>query len=450
IIQVELSRPIPDLDAAISATGHPYERGYVLARLHSEPVGIFEMKLGKDRVAAGDFAAVIWEELGSAIAKHLEQDGITAVDRLPEKGIRAATAPVCRRNRIRAQQIAAPVSVVVATHDRPAGLDRCLRSLLRQDYPNFEILVVDNAPGTDAAVELIRKRYGSSEKVRYLREDYPGLAAAHNRGLEDVRGQIVAFTDDDVVADEHWLTALVGGFAEADDVACVTGMIFPAELETSAQGWIEQFGGFGKGISRRIFSLSSNVAADPLYPYTAGMFGSGANMAFRTSVLRGLGGFDPALGAGSRGVGGDDLAAFFEVVTRGYSLVYEPAALVYHWHRREYEGLRKQAYGYGVGLTAYLTKTLLDRPSRVFELARRVPGGMKHIFSSRSAKNRGKLSDYPKELTRMERKGMLQGPFAYISSRRQAKKMGKYIRHERERSETTPSLSGAGSEALRV
>jgi hypothetical protein len=173
-------------------------------------------------------------------------------------------------------------------------------------------------------------------------------------------------------------------------------------------------------------------------------------MAFKTAVLRSFGGFDPALGAGSRGVGGDDLAAFFEVVSRGFSLVYEPAAIVRHWHRREYDGLRKQAYGYGVGLTAYLTKTLLDRPSRFFDLVRRVPSGLKHILCSGSAKNSGKLCDYPKELTRIERRGMLEGPFAYLSSRRRAKKKGKYIRYDRKGSESNLLLSASGNETLRV
>jgi hypothetical protein len=246
------------------------------------------------------------------------------------------------------------------------------------------------------------------------------------------------------------LTALVGGFSAAENVACVTGMIFPGELETPAQAWIEQFGGFGKGYTRRIYDLSVNVPSNPLYPYAAGTFGSGANMAFKTSVLRGIGGFDPALGAGSLGIGGDDLAAFFEVITRGYTLVYEPAALVLHWHRREYAGLRKQAYGYGVGLTAYLTKTVVDKPVRLFDLARNGPRGLRFVFSSRSAKNSRKLTDYPKELTRIERKGMLQGPLAFLRSREQAKKMKKYIQPKEEQSYMTSTSTVLEGEVQRV
>jgi GT2 family glycosyltransferase len=292
--------------------------------------------------------------------------------------------------------------------------------LLSLDYPSYEIIVVDNAPSTSATADFIRQTYGGSAQVRYVREDRSGLAAAHNRGLMEVEATIVAFTDDDVVVDTHWLAELVKGLNVAENIACVTGMILPAELETPPQAWIEQFGGFSKGFIRRVFDMSGNRTDSPLYPYAAGMFGSGANMAFKTSVLRDIGGFDPALGAGSAALGGDDLAAFFQVIIGGYTLVYEPGAIVYHWHRRDYAGLCKQAYGYGVGLTAYLMKTLVDRPGRLLDLVVRIPYGLVYALSPRSPKNIQKLVDYPKELTNIERLGMLYGPFAYLRSRWQS------------------------------
>jgi hypothetical protein len=204
-------------------------------------------------------------------------------------------------------------------------------------------------------------------------------------------------------------------------------MILPAELETQPQEWIEEFGGFAKGLAPRIFDLDGHRPRHPLYPYTAGMFGSGASMAFKTAVLREMGGFDPALGAGSKGVGGDDLAAFFDVIASGHQLVYQPSAILHHWHRRDYPGLVRQAWGYGVGLTAFLTKTLMDRPSRLFELIVRLPHGVLYLFSPESPKNRRKRDDYPEELTRAERKGMLYGPLAYLRSRRQARRAAQFL-----------------------
>ena len=140
-------------------------------------------------------------------------------------------------------------------------------------------------------------------------------------------------------------------------------------------------------------------------------------MAFRVGVLREIGGFDPAIGAGTAARGGDDLAAFFDVVSRGHTLVYRPGALVYHKHRKDYEGLRRTTFGYGVGLTAYLTKTVVDEPSRLLTLARRAPAGLAHGLGPQSSKNHKKRAGYPRELTRRERYGMLVGPGAYLWSR---------------------------------
>jgi len=205
-------------------------------------------------------------------------------------------------------------------------------------------------------------------------------------------------------------------------------MILPLELETPAQLWLEQYGGFSKGFHDTLFDLEENRPAAALFPYTAGAFGSGASMAFRTDVLRHIGGFDPAIGAGTLALGGDDLAAFFDVVAAGYGVAYAPAALVRHRHRRDYESLRRQAYGYGVGLTAFLTKTVLDRPARLLEIGRRLPRGLAYALSPTSDKNAGKQADYPRRLTWLELKGMVHGPRAYIRSRRARPRTSEVLR----------------------
>ena len=308
------------------------------------------------------------------------------------------------------------VSVVVATRDRSASLSRCLDSLLVLDYPDYEIVVVDNAPATAATERLIAMRY--SGEVRYVREGRPGLAAAHNRGVAVARGEIVAFTDDDVVVDRRWLLELARAFDWAADIGCVTGMISAAELETPAQVWSEARWGMCKGFTPRVFRISDRRRPGSLFPFAAGRFGSGANMAFRAEVLRELGGFDPALGTGTRSRGGDDLAAFFSVVAAGYALAYAPGAIVRHWPRRDYASLRRQAYGYGAGLSAYLTKTVADDPRRLFGMATRAPAGLVHLLSPRSPKNAATPPDYPGELRWWELLGMLGGPASYLRVRR--------------------------------
>jgi GT2 family glycosyltransferase len=231
---------------------------------------------------------------------------------------------------------------------------------------------------------------------------------------------VVAFTDDDVVVDHGWLGALLDGFDRRPNVGCVTGMIFPLELETEAQDWLERYAGFNKGFEPVVFD-PDRPSSDPLFPYTAGSFGSGANMAFRLDVLREMRGFEPALGAGTEAKGGDDLAAFFDVIAAGYAIAYEPAAIVYHEHHRTFDALRRQTFGYGAGLTAYLTKTVLDDPDRIWDMLSRAPRALHHALSPNSAKNDRLPGDTPRTLVRRERMGMAVGPALYLLSRSDAR-----------------------------
>ncbi|MEU1318035.1 glycosyltransferase [Streptomyces tibetensis] len=320
-------------------------------------------------------------------------------------------------------------SVVVATRERAGQLARALDSLLAQDHPRFEIVVVDNAPVTSETRELVERKY--AERVRYVREPVPGLAAAHNAGLDAVGGEVVAFTDDDVVADPRWLTELTAPFAADPGLGCSTGLILPARLTTPAQVLLESHGGFAKGFTPRTYDPAHPPGDEPLFPFTAGRFGSGANMAFRTAVLRSVGGFDPATGAGTAARGGDDLYGFVRVLAQGHRLRYTPYALVWHHHRETWRDLETQAYGYGAGLTAYLTAVLVNRPALLPAFLARLPRGLAHartltaVRETDGAHGSGTPGDHdarthpwPRRLSRLQRRGMLYGPVGYLKARR--------------------------------
>ncbi|MER8235481.1 glycosyltransferase family 2 protein [Streptomyces sp. NPDC094049] len=328
-----------------------------------------------------------------------------------------------------ADDLAVPprASVVVATRERTERLARALDSLLAQDHPDFELIVVDNAPRTTGTHDLVARRY--ADRVRYLREDVPGLAVAHNTGLAAASGTVVAFTDDDVIADPHWLTALTRPFTDDPGLGCVTGLILPARLATPAQVLLEAHGGFAKGFAPRTYDPARPPADEPLFPFTAGGFGSGANMAFRTEALRGAGGFDPATGTGTAARGGDDLYAFVAVLAAGHRLRYTADALVWHHHRDTWQDLRNQAYGYGAGLTAYLTAILVRTPRLLPALLARLPRGLAHartMTARRGADPGGGAvpgehgahrHPWPRSLSRLERRGMLYGPVGYLRTR---------------------------------
>ncbi|MEU0193127.1 glycosyltransferase [Streptomyces afghaniensis] len=327
-------------------------------------------------------------------------------------------------------------SVVVATRERAGQLARALDSLLAQDHPRFEIVVVDNAPVTSETRELIERKY--AERVRYVCEPVPGLAVAHNTGLAGVRGEVVAFTDDDVVADPRWLTELTAPFAADPGLGCSTGLILPARLTTPAQVLLESHGGFAKGFTPRTYDPARPPGDEPLFPFTAGRFGSGANMAFRTDALRSVGGFDPATGAGTAARGGDDLYGFVRVLAQGHRLRYTPSALVWHHHRETWQDLETQAYGYGAGLTAYLTAVLVNRPALLPAFLAKLPRGLAHaraLTAVRETEGGGAPGDHdtrthpwPRRLSRLQRRGMVYGPVGYLRARRALRTRGEGAR----------------------
>ena len=392
-----------------------------LVRLHTHPLGIVVLD-GATDLRWSTHSAVVWSALRDAVDAHLVADGLPGTG--DPKALSTASQPVvpiCVRRR-RAVLAEPPlITVIVATRERPELLRTCLDSLLAQDYPNYEVVVVDNDPETAATAQLVTEGFGPG--IRYVREARRGVASAHNRGLEEARGEIIAIVDDDVLVDRHCLTAIAEGFAVDANVGCVAGLILPAQLDTPAQLLLQQHGGFDKGFALRIFDTDRKRPDDPLFPFTAGQFGSGANMAFNSEVLRRLGGFDPAIGTGTFARGGHDLAAFFRVVLDN-RVVYQPAAIVWHRHHREMAALRNQAYGYGVGLTAFVTSVLVHEPRTWAALLRRLPAGISYAFSSTSDRNQGRYDGWPTELSRLERRGLLFGPGAYAVSRWRAYRAG--------------------------
>jgi glycosyltransferase involved in cell wall biosynthesis len=403
VSELELSAPRP-IEPGVTG----FARASILVRLHGEPLGVVEVALEQGRLAADDAVERAWAVLFDRIERHCRRDGIAvSIDaaRLPP------AADSCVGARLEVRERGPMVSVVIPTRDRVEMLLGCVATLLAQDYPRFEIVVVDNAPRTASAADALHLQHGEDTRIRYVREERPGISFARNRGVATARGEIIAFTDDDVRVDPGWLTSLVGAFLDDPRVACATGLVMPAELDTPAQRWTEEFGGFNKGYEPRAWDLEGGDGA--LFPYAAGQFGSGQNMAFEARFLRRVNGFNTALGIGSPAMGGEDLAAFFQVMISGRRLAYVPNALVWHIHRRDLWSLRRQLFTYGVGLSAYLTSCVAERPQRLLEFLPRVPAGMRHLLSSRSAKNVRKSETYPRHLTFLELAGVLYGPVAY-------------------------------------
>jgi len=417
LLTVDFGQEISMLPALFTEERQTFRHATALVRFHGQPLGLLDLEDEEVCNTSSKLAEQIWQAFAEQIVAHLRQDGFNITGEQTSEALTALGATPCPNKIVSVHR--AHVTVIVSTRDRPIDLEKCLDALLTLDYPDYEIIVVDNAPQTEATAALLALKYGKLPHVRYVREERPGLSFARNRGITEAHGEILAFTDDDAIVDRMWLMDLVRGFDAAPKVGCVTGLTLPLELASPEQFWFEQTGGFAKGFVRRVFDLSGSVSYGPLYPYAAGQFGSGVNMAMTATALRDIGGFNPALGAGTPTHGGEDLAAYLQVLQAGYALVYEPAALVRHRHRRDYSGLRKQLFGTGVGLTAYLTKCVVDDPQCILIFARRVLPAMGHMFGRSSAKNVHKMhGSFPLELVAVERLGLLLGPLAYWRSLR--------------------------------
>lgn len=246
------------------------------------------------------------------------------------------------------------LSIAICTKDRAERLSRLLAALSvarpASMFSDLEILVVDNA-SVDAST---RKAVEAFPDVRYVFEARAGLDFARNNAVHSATGDLLAFLDDDVVIDRHWLDGLAAAWRSNPAAGGFTGLVLPYKLDTEARLLFEQRGGFGRGFSRREFHGSS--FALPLHPVGAGVLGAGCNMAFERSLLIKLGGFDEALDTGAPLPGGGDLDIFYRVLRAGRAMVYEPRYAVYHEHRETIAQLRHQYWTWGLGMMAFLDK----------------------------------------------------------------------------------------------
>ncbi len=325
-----------------------------------------------------------------------------AAEQLASSGANGMPAPVVTN------PAPIPISVVVCTRDRTTSLSRCLEALLGLDYPTFEIIVVDNAPTTRDT-----ERLSSEHGVRYVREDRPGLNWARNRGWSEARYPVIAYTDDDTRADRDWLRGLAASFADPA-VAAVTGLVGPAELETPAQVHFELgYGGMGKGLRRRRFQMPHLAPRDLI---AVQQIGVGANMAFRRETLETVGGFDSALDVGTPAGGAGDLDVFHRILAKGLTIQYEPAALLWHYHRRSMRELWRQLSLDGRSFGVYLIKLWRQNLISRREVARFALVDWGRWLAGRIALGLVGRHRLPLPLLGANLWGMLSAPWAYAST----------------------------------
>jgi GT2 family glycosyltransferase len=415
VSEIELTEPITDVD--LPADGVAYTGVYLLVRLQRIPVSY--TFIASDRLDSASVAADLWREIGPEVNKRRVRAGLPALDALPADGIPSEAV-------LDDPELTEfpSVTVAVCTRDRPESVIKTLRSLTKLQYPNFDILVVDNAPSSDATMIAVRDNFEDDPRVRYVREPKGGTSFARNRALQEATGDIVSYADDDVTVDQWWLRAIVQGFQSAPNVAGVTGMISTAAIENDAQLYFHIRLNWGDVGERRVFDLEDNRDDSPIYPYSAGIFGGGANFSVSRAALKEVGGFNEALGGGVPAAGGEDLNMFIRIILSGHKLVYQPAAIVHHRHRATMAELTKQMRGYGTGATASLLAVALGSGRARRELPPKAVVGLWRIARMKSpAQDEGFYPTLPKGMLRLEIASLALGPWLYVKGVRRNRRL---------------------------
>ncbi len=214
------------------------------------------------------------------------------------------------------------ISVIVCSCNGERTLRDCFEGLSRLEYPNFEVIVVDD--GSSDGTAALGHEYG----FRVITTAGQGLGSARNVGLEAATGEIVAYLDDDAYPDPHWLTYLGAAFLKTDGLRAGVG---GPNIAPPGDGPIAACVANAPG--GPIHVLLSDDEAEHV---------PGCNAAFRKDALLAIGGFDPRFR-----IAGDDVDVCWQLRERGSSLAFSPSAVVWHHRRNSVRAYWKQQCGYG-------------------------------------------------------------------------------------------------------
>lgn len=216
-------------------------------------------------------------------------------------------------------------SIIICTFNRCDALGRLLDSLMRLSVPPttaWEVLIVDNnsADATKSVAESFAANYPN--RVRYIFESTPGKSFALNTGIQEARGEVLAFTDDDVTCDPKWLTELIDTL-KTFDCSGVGGKIIPV-WNVAKPSWFEEIGPYRLSPAIVSFDLGERPGPITIAPL-------GANIAFKKEVFQRHGRFRTDLGLTAQDrIGGEDTEFCRRLIKAGEKLYYAPAAIIYH------------------------------------------------------------------------------------------------------------------------
>jgi glucosyl-dolichyl phosphate glucuronosyltransferase len=227
------------------------------------------------------------------------------------------------------------ISVVIATYRREELVQDCIRSVHKQSYRHWEALVIDQDADQPLKEKLARE-FPDEERIRYIYVEKAGLAHAKNIGIEQSQGRIVAFIDDDALADPLWLEGIVETFAKYPELGMVAGRIIPIWVSGRPEWYPKE-----REVLLGLYDLGDSVCSLPPYDLPIG-----ANMAGARDKLVQAGGFDKEFGYNyfrkQPKIAGEDSMLSERMIRSGWPVYYQPKALVRH--RIEPRKLSRKAF----------------------------------------------------------------------------------------------------------
>lgn len=227
------------------------------------------------------------------------------------------------------------ISVLIASKNRPEKLLACLRSIGRNTLQDYEVVVVEQSRQLSPRLLQYAR---SHQKVRVIHAPDGGKSVALMKGLAQIRGQIVAFTDDDCVVSKNWLSVMKKSFSESS-CGAVFGQVFPFEPEKHR----------GKICPCTIGFEKKEIIHQPRYHVTIGY---GNNMAFRRQALDEIGPPKAWLGPGSVGGNAEDAELTLRAIASGKKVVRDPRLAVFHNRWLTEKEMRHQQRAYTRGEAA--------------------------------------------------------------------------------------------------
>lgn len=218
------------------------------------------------------------------------------------------------------------VSVIVSAKNAQNTIKKCIDSISRLNYGNFELVVVNDG-STDNTAKILE----AYNNIKLITTEGIGPSKARNIAMEQVSGEFIAFTDADCIVDSEWINEMLKGFT-AESIAGVGGSQNSPEDESE----------FGKKVQDflSVFGFISDYMKSGQTPKAA-RHNPSCNVMYRKSILLELGGFLEGLWPG------EDVELDYRIRKKGYKLMFNPKAIVLHYRTGNFKGFCRMMFNYG-------------------------------------------------------------------------------------------------------